>query len=124
MSTFALPLGFPGWKAWAFLGLPVAIYVDVLRDEEAGVYVATSKHVKGLVIEADSLDGIKSEIEKALFDLLSVNTRSPNRARPIFISMRRLRLHEQLLRTGHQNPQATRIRASAAGQGFTRNLGA
>ena len=73
MSNFALPLGIPGWKVWAFLGLPVAIYVDVLRDDEAGVYVATSKHVKGLVIEADSLDGIKSEMEKALFDLLSVN---------------------------------------------------
>lgn len=72
-SKFALPLGIPGWKVWAFFGLPVAIYVDVLRDDEAGVYVATGKHVKGLVIEAETLDGIKSEIEKALFDLLSVN---------------------------------------------------
>lgn len=47
--------------------------IDVMRDGEAGVYIATSKQIEGLVIEADSLDGIKTEIQMALDDLLDVN---------------------------------------------------
>lgn len=47
--------------------------IDVMRDGEAGVYIATSKQIKGLVIEADSLDGIKAEIQMALGDLVGVN---------------------------------------------------
>ncbi len=72
-SRFALPLGAPGWKMWTFFGLPLEIVIDVVRDDEVGVYVATGRYIKGLVIESDSLDGIKLELEKALGDLLSVN---------------------------------------------------
>ncbi len=51
-----------------------------MRDGEAGVYIATSKQIKGLVIEADSLDGIKAEIQMALGDLLGVNHPQVNAA--------------------------------------------
>ncbi len=54
--------------------------IDVMRDGEAGVYIATSKQIKGLVIEADSLDGIKAEIQMALGDLLGVNHPQVNAA--------------------------------------------
>ena len=54
------------------LGLPVAIWIDVLHDDEAGVYIATSKNVRGLVVEAETLDQIKVEVEGVLMDMLRI----------------------------------------------------
>ena len=73
MNKFSFPLGVFGWRAWAALGLPVAINVDVNFDKDAGVYVATGRHIRGLVIEAASLDAVKLEIEHVMSDLLSIN---------------------------------------------------
>ena len=73
MQKPSFPLGFFGWRLWAALGLPVSIYVDVAFDKDAGVYVATGRHVRGLVIEGTSLDEVKREIEDVLSDILRIN---------------------------------------------------
>ena len=73
MQKLSFPLGLFGWQLWAACGLPVSIYVDVAFDKDAGVYVAIGRHVRGLVIEATSLDDVKREIENVLSELLSVN---------------------------------------------------
>jgi hypothetical protein len=64
-------LGFPGWRFAAMFGLDIKIKVDVYRDEEAGVYFATSDDI-GLAAESESLDGLMKEIHAAIPVLLQV----------------------------------------------------
>ena len=66
----AYPVGWPFWKEAARAGLPIGINVSVLRDEEAGVYVACNSNLKGLVAEAATLDELRVNIEAATDDLL------------------------------------------------------
>ena len=57
-----------GWPFAAFfseMGMPLLIKVEIIHDDEADVYVATSSDLKGLVVEAETLD----ELEKEVLDL-------------------------------------------------------
>lgn len=48
-----------GWlfaEFFASIGIPLLIKVNVLYDNEADVYVATSSDLKGLTVEAETLD--------------------------------------------------------------------
>lgn len=57
-----------GWPFAAFfseMGVPLLIKVEIIHDNEANVYVATSSDLKGLVVEAETLD----ELEKEVLDL-------------------------------------------------------
>ena len=67
------PLNWPLSMFFASIGIPLLIQVEVMIDNEANVYVATSPTVRGLVIEAASLDEIRTEVEKALPELLTLN---------------------------------------------------
>jgi len=66
------PLRFPLSILFAKLGATLSIEVNVFFDKEAGVYIATSKDVPGLVIEAESLDEMKPEITEAIHTLLEL----------------------------------------------------
>ena len=52
-------LGFPGWKLAARMGIPLLIKLDVVHDREAAVFVATSRDLKGLVVEVP--DSVSAE---------------------------------------------------------------
>ena len=65
-------LGFPGWRIAAMCGMNIKIKVDVCRDEEAGVYYATSDAI-GLAVESESLDGLMKEIHAAIPALLLIS---------------------------------------------------
>ena len=67
------PLNWPLSMFFSSLGVPLLIKVDVIFDTDANVYVATSPTVRGLVIEADTLDSIRAEVEMALPELLNLN---------------------------------------------------
>ena len=54
-------VGFPFWKAVARHGYPVKLRVEIKHDDEAGVYIARSPDLDGLVVEAKSLDDLRSE---------------------------------------------------------------
>lgn len=69
----AWPLGWPGWRMAALWGVPVQVRIDAWRDEEAGVFVATSEQVPGLAVEAHSLDALKAEVDEALPRLLNLD---------------------------------------------------
>ena len=69
--AFAWRMGFPGWRIAASMGLPIKVKVEVCRDDEAGVYYATSNDI-GLAVESESLDGIVKEIEAAAAALLAL----------------------------------------------------
>ena len=64
-------LGFPGWRVAARCGVTIKIKVDVCRDEDAGVYYATSDDI-GLALEAASLDVLMKEIDAAIPALLDI----------------------------------------------------
>lgn len=74
--------GFPGWKFAARAGVRINIRVNVLRDEEAGVYVATSPDLNGLTVEAETFDELRQEIHGAAAQLLELELhQSPARAK-------------------------------------------
>ncbi len=68
---FTYPLGFPFWKLFGQLGAPIMVTVEVRKDEEAGVYIATNPII-GLALESESLDALAEEIESAIPELLSI----------------------------------------------------
>lgn len=63
-------IGYPFWKQFARMGVPLNIRVNVLKDEEAGVYVATSDDLKGLVCEAATMDELVQEVHSTTQELL------------------------------------------------------
>lgn len=67
------PLKYPFSMLFARLGATLTIGINVFRDDEAGVYVATSKDVPGLVLEADSFNELTKEVEEAIPNLLKMN---------------------------------------------------
>ena len=64
-------LGIPGWRIAANFGVPIKVKVIVCKDNEAGVYFATSDDI-GLALEAESLDALVKEIESAVPVLLEL----------------------------------------------------
>ena len=58
--------GWPFGKVLANMGVPTKIKVDVVRDEEAGVFVATSQDVAGLVLEAETLEELVAEAKDVI----------------------------------------------------------
>ena len=59
-------LGWPGATFLAKMGLSLLIKVEIIHDKLANVYVATSPDLKGLIVEAETLD----ELEKEVWDLV------------------------------------------------------
>ncbi len=67
------PLGWPAalWLHNIF-GLPLQLRVKVIYDDEVGVYIGTSPDISGLVIEAETLEGLTQEIALVLPELIHV----------------------------------------------------
>lgn len=65
-------IGLPFWKHAARFGVPLNIRVNVMHDDEAGVFVATSDDLRGLVCEASTMDELVVELNSAINDLLSL----------------------------------------------------
>ena len=63
-------IGAPFWKVASRLGVPLSLRVSVWHDEAAGVYVATSSDLRGLVVEAASLDALVPEVSDCIGMLL------------------------------------------------------
>ncbi|MBN8492372.1 MAG: DUF1902 domain-containing protein [Burkholderiales bacterium] len=60
----------PFGQLLARIGVPTKIRVDVIRDQEAGVFVGTSEDVRGLVVEAETLDALVSEAMELIPELM------------------------------------------------------
>ena len=65
-------IGFPFWKQAARLGVPLKMHINVMRDQEAGVFVATSDDLPGLVCEAASMGELLVEVNAATRELLGI----------------------------------------------------
>lgn len=63
-------VGFPGWKVAARLNIPLKVLVCIHRDEDAQVYFAHSPDLRGLVVEAKTLEELRDEVRSAAIELL------------------------------------------------------
>ena len=50
--------------------------INIIWDNEAAVYVATSEDVPGLVLESGSLDALIERVKTAVPELLELNNRN------------------------------------------------
>lgn len=57
-------------------------------DDDAMVWIATSKDVPGLVLESGSLDGLMERVRYAVPELLELNNQEPNVIDYSFVSTR------------------------------------
>jgi len=64
-------VGWPLWKVVLQMSGSINFRVEVLEDVEAGVFVARSPDIKGLVAEAPSIHQLKHEVEVLAIDLIS-----------------------------------------------------
>jgi predicted RNase H-like HicB family nuclease len=66
-----------GWYFATFLAkklaIPLLIQVKIRYDGEANVYIATSSDLKGLVVEAETLDELEKEVFELVPELLALN---------------------------------------------------
>jgi predicted RNase H-like HicB family nuclease len=63
-------IGYPFWKTFARMGVPLKLRVLVQRDDEAGVFIATSDDLRGLAAEAETMDALVVEVKSVIDDLL------------------------------------------------------
>lgn len=73
-------VGSPLWKIAARLGVSVSLRIDVRHDDEAGVFIATSPDLKGLVVEASTVDDLIHETNGAVEMLMEEYVHGPKRA--------------------------------------------
>ena len=64
------PIRYPLAKLFASLGAVMLIRIDVTYDDEAQVYIATSKDLTGLILEAETFAELKKEAENVIPELL------------------------------------------------------
>lgn len=60
----------PGWRVLVRRGFPIEIRVEIRFDSEAGVYIVSDSNLKGLHVEAETLDQMQREIVSAAAELL------------------------------------------------------
>jgi Domain of unknown function (DUF1902) len=75
-------VGFPGWKLAARWNIPLVLVVNVVKDDAAGVYIATSPDLKGLVVESKSQEHLMRDVYDCLDMLMETLLRTPLRRRP------------------------------------------
>lgn len=76
-------IGFPFWKQAAKLGVPLKLRIDVIRDDEANVFVATSDDLAGLFCEAPSIDELVKEVNLATCELLTFQLQAQPQNHPV-----------------------------------------
>ena len=70
-------VGWPMWKQVARAGGRVRLRVNIRHDADADVFVAESPDLDGLVVEAKSLDDVRTEALAAAGELLELQLHAP-----------------------------------------------
>jgi len=76
-------VGWPLWKLLARLGVSVIVKIDVMRDDEANVYIATSPNLRGLVAEANSKEELFEAVHDCIDLLMEAELATPPKHRPL-----------------------------------------
>ena len=78
-------VGYPLWKVVARSGLPVTLQINVEYDKEARVFIATSKNLRGVVVEATTVNELVHETNNAVDMLMEDIVRDGKRfPEPLF----------------------------------------
>lgn len=77
-------VGLPFWKFLARCGVPMHLRVIVQHDAESSVFVATSPDLKGLVVEAETMDELVIETRDVIDMLLDEHLSNGKHAEPEF----------------------------------------
>jgi len=64
------PLRYPFSWFLARIGITITININFIYDDEENVFVATSRDIQGLVLEAENFNTLKKEVEEAIHNLL------------------------------------------------------
>jgi hypothetical protein len=64
------PLKYPFSWFLARIGITISININFIYDAEEKVFVATSRDIQGLVLEAENFNTLKKEVEEAIPNLL------------------------------------------------------
>lgn len=73
------PMRYPFAKFFQHFGVTLIVRIDVIFDAEAKVYVATSKDISGLVLEAETFQSLESEVREAIINLAKFDTTIPTK---------------------------------------------
>ena len=76
-------VGFPGWKIAARVGVSLLVKIEVAHDKEAGVFIATSKELPGLVVESKSIEQLFPEVYDCVDMLLSEQLKRAPKSKPV-----------------------------------------
>jgi hypothetical protein len=68
---FFYPLGLPLSSVVKKLSIPSGARINVVYDDEAQVFVATSKDLSGLVVESETIEQLMTETNELIPMLLS-----------------------------------------------------
>ena len=68
------PLRYPLSWLFAMLGVTISIDINFIYDDEEKVFIATSKDIQGLVLEAENFNVLKKEVKEAVPNLLKLNS--------------------------------------------------
>lgn len=77
-------VGLPFWKFLARLGVPMHLRVLVQRDAESSMFVAVSPDLKGLIVEAETMDELVTETRDVIDMLLDEYLSNGKHAEPEF----------------------------------------
>lgn len=69
VTLMQYPINYPFAQFFQRLGFTLIVRIDVIFDAEANVYVATSKDISGLVLEAETFKVLESEVQEAIINL-------------------------------------------------------
>ncbi len=76
-------VGFPGWKLAARFHIPLLLKIEVIRDEVANIFVATSPDLLGLIVEAENLDQLMPEVYSCVDMLLQDQLKRMPKSKPL-----------------------------------------
>ncbi len=74
-ATDMYRMGWPAARLLGRFGVPLVVRVLVEHDAEAGVFVGTSPDLRGLVVEAETLDELAREVRDLVPALLETQHR-------------------------------------------------
>jgi len=67
------PISYPLAGFLSILGVKLVVRIEFIHDKEANVFIATSKDIEGLVIEASNFEELQNELKEAITTLSELN---------------------------------------------------
>ncbi len=67
------PISYPFASFLSRVGVKLVIRIDFIYDKEVDVFLATSRDIEGLIVEADNFKELQHELKEVIVTLLELN---------------------------------------------------